>query len=961
MVARQQYKRRPTPAPLARATGSILDLIGLRDIQEGCLCLHPNTITGKKSKQHELEYKAVLAVEPINFMLMSEQEQEAILESFRRLLTRLSTNEQISIHVRVLPYDLQPYLAKLEEAKTHSSSELVSTMAQDHKVFLQKLASRHAILQREFYVRVGIVLDKSQQRFKRYKLSPQEIFERAKTLLDQKCQDLLSDIQAAGLAASRLDDYELAQYYLSCVHSRYATDYPIQPTHLFAHDRPARSLRLADIENMSADSPVTEERTPPPAPTAAVPAIVPHDPVPGVARWEALDLSDLPSESDTPPSLPVSSETGKKPGWFGKKFATKPSEKKGHKKDRGSNIRSAYTMLSELVQPSLIEQREHYIRLYRESSEYFRARSVEGYPAFVVAGWMDRLIQIDEPYVDLVMFIGTLDPIQYTNLLSRKLTGYVATQRIESQAGRVDDPHITEARQDVEDLRAKIVQQVEHVHAVSLYVCARGSSLEELKSRDGKIVSLLRSLDMDNVELSLQHLQAWQCVLPDARDVLARHKILDTSSVVTAFPFASTSLSTEPGSLVGVMPSGSLVIIDPSSSQLDNGHEIKFAKSGAGKSYHEKVTLMRRLLMGYASVVVDPENEYASLCEQFDGASVRLSSGSLQINPFDLPRSDSKDRNTLEEKFNSLLVLFDLLLADRTPGPGTLNQREKSYLAKCVTRTYADCGITTDVSTHTKQPPCMMDLYAVMKSGVCGRDEFDLADRLLRHLSAFPQETQVQLDNPLVVFNIRDLSDELRPVGVFSIVEHVWTQVRSEKRPHKRQLIIDEGWALLQYPESGRHLAELCRRARKYNLSLRITSQMVEDFLGTEAGRVILTNASMKFLMKQDPASIDEITRAFHLSDGERKYLLSCGRGEGLFFANQSHVPLKVVASEIEHHIATTNPQEIEEQERKREEEQAANKRTVKMEAIAVEARANEYTVVMPHFYEQRSNTERSS
>jgi type IV secretory pathway VirB4 component len=175
--------------------------------------------------------------------------------------------------------------------------------------------------------------------------------------------------------------------------------------------------------------------------------------------------------------------------------------------------------------------------------------------------------------------------------------------------------------------------------------------------------------------------------------------------------------------------------------------------------------------------------------------------------------------------------------------------------------------------------------------------------------------------------------------------------VRSERIPHKRQLIIDEGWALLQYPESGRHLAELCRRARKYNLSLRITSQMVEDFLGTDAGRVILTNASMKFLMKQDPASIDEITRAFHLSEGERKFLLSCSRGEGLFFANQSHVPLRVVASDIEHRLASTTPQELEAREQQAREQQAEQQRQHTLEALAVEQRANEYTIVMPRFY----------
>ncbi len=448
--------------------------------------------------------------------------------------------------------------------------------------------------------------------------------------------------------------------------------------------------------------------------TPSAPAV--HRPD-GVA-WEPLDISDLPPNSEPSPIVLPLHRTPE----------VEPPAKKGiwNKKEQNRKEETPYTTLVDLLQPAMIEQREHYVKVHRESTEYFRGRSIEGYPAIVIAGWLDRLIQINEPYIDILLFLEILDPKSYTNNLTRQITGYRATQVIDDRHGKTENPYIAAARENVEDLRDKLVRQTEHVHAVSLYLFSRGSSVQELKQRDEKLVSLLRSLDLDSVELSLEHLQAWQTLLPDAKDILARRKILDTSSVVTAFPFASTSLSTEPGSLVGIMPNGSLVIINPTSPQLENGHEIKFARSGAGKSFDEKVRLARSLLLGLEAIVIDPENKYATLCQKYDGVTIRLSSGVLPLNPFDLPRSDSGERSILEEQFQSLLTLFDLLLADKDPG--TLSQKEKSYLQKCIARTYAKKGITSDATTHGKKPPCMLDLYSVLEDDEeCGPDPFEFS------------------------------------------------------------------------------------------------------------------------------------------------------------------------------------------------------------------------------------------
>jgi TraG P-loop domain len=882
--------------------GNILNLINVREIQDSCLC-------SQAPKKKEQEYRAVLAIEPVNFGLMSDREQETVLESFRILLQRLSIGNTLSIHIRIRPYDLQPYLEKLQYARESTDNVVIRDIAQDHELFVRGLTSEQAILQREFYIRVVA----PQLGHTKKRLSPEELFDRAKNQLDLLCRDVLEDIQRCGLAGHRLDNIELAQYYLSCVHSHYAEQFPIQAANLLAVDTPLQAARFKNLRET-----LQQENTAPAEPMARK--------QPQETAFEQTPSMDIPLQE----------------------APEKPLQKK--RKGKNDKEDTPYTTLVDLLQPAMIEQREHYIKVHRESSEYFRGRSIEGYPAIVIAGWLDRLIQINEPYVDMLLFLETLDPKSYTNNLTRQITGYRATQVIDDRHGKTENPYIAAARENVEELRDKLVRQTEHVHAVSLYLFTRGSSLQELKQRDEKLVSLLRSLDLDSVELSLEHLQAWEMMLPDSKDILARRKILDTSSVVTAFPFASSSLSTEPGSLVGVMPNGSLVIVNPASPQLENGHEIKFARSGAGKSFDAKVRLARDLLMGFEGIVIDPEDEFYALCKEFNGVTIRLSSGTLPLNPFDLPRSDTRERTILEEQFQSLLTLFDLLLADKDPG--TLSQREKSYLQKCIAFTYAKKGITSDVTTHRKKPPCMYDLYSVLDNDEeCGPDTFELADRLSRHLFAFPEETSVELSNPLIVFSIRDLSDELKPAGLFLITDFVWKRVRSEKFPRPRLLVIDEAWTLLEFPEGGRFLASLSRRARKYNLCLRVISQNVEDFLSSEAGRTILVNSSMKFLMKQDPSTIDAVQQAFKLSEGERNYLLGASRGEGIFFCNLSHVPLRVIASELEYRIATTNPQELLQAEMDRiANEQKEEDDTLRTQAIAIR-NGSEYNVVLPSYY----------
>jgi type IV secretory pathway VirB4 component len=404
--------------------------------------------------------------------------------------------------------------------------------------------------------------------------------------------------------------------------------------------------------------------------------------------------------------------------------------------------------------------------------------------------------------------------------------------------------------------------------------------------------------------------------LPSGRDDLLAYRNLDTSSLATTFPFASSSLSMERGVLYGVATrSQSPIIVDPFDASLENANLAVFAMAGAGKSYFVKLMALRNLLAGVDFLVVDPENEYGGVCRAADGQFIRLASTSAhRLNPFDLPPPDASPVDgvdALAEQVTSVVGLMNVLLAERG---SSLNPYERSVLDHAVYQAYAAVGVTPDPATHHRPAPVLADLQAALES-----QDTDvasgLATRLRRYVHGslagglFSGPTNVALNRRLVVFNIQQLEEELRPVAMHLIANFVWNRVRRERRP--RLLVIDEAWSLLRYPEGGEFVSGMARRARKYYLGLVTITQDVADFLRSDHGRAVLFNAAMKLLLKQDATTVEAVADAFQLTVEERQYLLGANKGEGLLFARGARLPISVEASPAEHRLATTAPREL--------------------------------------------------
>ncbi|MEX1024431.1 MAG: hypothetical protein WD226_05075 [Planctomycetota bacterium] len=377
-------------------------------------------------------------------------------------------------------------------------------------------------------------------------------------------------------------------------------------------------------------------------------------------------------------------------------------------------------------------------------------------------------------------------------------------------------------------------------------------------------------------------------------------------------PFGSSHLAVGDGILYGENAHNhSLVVHNPFGSDQENANKTVFAKSGAGKSYLCKIEALRALLLGIDYLVIDPEDEYGRLCEAVGGQMVRLSGTSPHhINPFDLPAAvdDAEGRDPLAERVLALQGLLGVMLSD--PGH-PLGQRERGVLDEALYETYRRAGITRDATTHGIPAPVLRDLFNVLRE----RDEVHgLADRLTRYVDGslghvFSERTTTSLDQPFVVFQMRDLEEDLRPVAMYVIADHVWREVT--RRPRPRMLLIDEAWSLVRHADGARFLADMARRARKRWLGLTTVTQDVEDFLASAEGHTILANSSVQLLMRQDSSTIGVVEETFGLSRGEREFLLGCRRGEGLFLARGNHVALRVEASELEHALATTAPAEL--------------------------------------------------
>ncbi len=562
--------------------------------------------------------------------------------------------------------------------------------------------------------------------------------------------------------------------------------------------------------------------------------------------------------------------------------------------------------VADIIAPSSIEVKQNYIKI---GEQYAKSYFIFSYPRYLSTGWLSPIINLNVP-MDISFYLHPIASERILRKLRRRVTEVQAEIAEKEEKGLIRDPVLETAYRDLEDLRDKLQTAQERMFHFGLYFTVYGNTEEELRDIETNLRSILESRLIYIKPALYQQKEGFICTSPYNLDLLMVNTLMNTAPLSSMFPFVSFDLSSNEGILYGVnRHNSSLVLFDRFT--LANANSVIFATSGAGKSYAVKLEVLRYLMLNVDAIIVDPENEYKFLAEAVGGSFFNISlASSHHINPFDLPipREDEKADDVLRTNIVNLVGLIRVMLGGLTP-------EEDGIMDLALTETYAAKDITSESDPSLwgkKLPfPIMSDLEEVLST-------MEGTESLIRRLQRFTkgvysnffnQPSNVDMENRLVVFGIRDMEDELRPMALFMILRYIWKTIRSVMK--KRLLIIDEAWWLMKTEDGASFLFGTVKRARKYWLGVTTITQDVNDFMKSDYGRPIITNSSLTLLMKQSPATITTVKDTFNLTEEEKMILLESPVGEGIFFAGTKHVLIKILASYTEDQIITTSPEEV--------------------------------------------------
>ncbi len=558
--------------------------------------------------------------------------------------------------------------------------------------------------------------------------------------------------------------------------------------------------------------------------------------------------------------------------------------------------------LKDIIAPSALKVSPKELHL---GEKIVRSFFVISYPRFLAESWFAPIINLDKVF-DISIFVHPIETSKILKTFQKKVAEVQSQIHTREDKGLVRDPMLDTAYQDLEGLRDRLQQAQEKLFDVGLYISIYANTTNELDKIESEIRSILEAKLVYVKPALFQQEQGYKSVLPLGTDLLEVHSKLNSSPLSSLFPFVSFDLTSDRGILFGInRHNSSLILFDRFS--LENYNSVTLAKSGSGKSYATKLEILRTLMFDTEVIVLDPEREYEYMAEATGGRYFNISlTSEHHINPFDLPiiREDETSAGVLRSNIINLVGLFRIMM-------GGLTAEEDAIMDRAITETYALKDITAESDFSNVEAPLMSDFELVL-SGMEGGES--LAQRLTKYTrgtwSGFiNRPTNVDMNKKFVVFSLRDMEDELKPVAMYIVTHYIWNAIRKDIK--KRLLVIDEAWWMMKSEDTASFLLSLAKRGRKYFLGLSTITQDVDDFIKSPYGLPIITNSSIQLLLKQSPTTIDKLQSTFNLTDEEKYLLLESGVGEGIFFAGLKHVAIKIIASYTEDQIITSDPSQI--------------------------------------------------
>ena len=575
------------------------------------------------------------------------------------------------------------------------------------------------------------------------------------------------------------------------------------------------------------------------------------------------------------------------------------------KKEREGSIPEEDVInLKDIIAPSSFESKQNFLRVGERFAKSF---FIFSYPRYLSTGWLSPIINLQHP-MDISFHIHPIASNIVLKKLRKKLTEVQAEMMEKEEKGLIRDPILETAYQDIETLRNSLQTAQERVFKFGIYITVYTDTQKELRKIETVLRSILESRLIYIRPALFRQKEGFISCNPYCLDQLAVHTTMNTAPLSSIFPFVSSDLSANEGILYGInMHNNSLVLFDRFT--LENANMTIFGISGSGKSYAIKLEILRYLMQGIDTIIIDPENEYKFLSDAVGGSYFKISlNSSDHINPFDLPKPMEEENpgNVLKSNIINLVGLLRIMLGGLTP-------KEDAIIDQALIETYASRDITpeTDPALWEENIPILSDFESVLENMKGTESLVERVRKFSRgsYADFFNQKSNVSMENKLVVFGIRDMEEELRPMAMFIILRHIWNTVRSVLK--KRILVVDEAWWIMQSEDGASFLYGICKRGRKYWLGVSTITQDVSDFMKSSYGQPIITNSSLQLLMKQSPASMDVVQKTFNLTEQEKYLLLESNVGEGVFFAGQKHIAIRITASYTEDQIITTSPEQV--------------------------------------------------
>ena len=573
--------------------------------------------------------------------------------------------------------------------------------------------------------------------------------------------------------------------------------------------------------------------------------------------------------------------------------------------------RMGLVSIKDIIAPSAMQINPDHLKL---NDKFVRTLFIFTYPRYLTTGWFSPIVNLNEE-LDIAFYVTPVSSEKILKTLKGKVGQIRSTISAQQEKGAVRDPMLETALGDVEELRDRLVQGTERFFHLALYITLYTETKKELEEKTKEIEGLLGHKLVYSKRTVYQMEEGFNSTMPLGNDDIGVVNSMNTSPLSTIFPFVSSELTSDEGILYGInRHNNSLIIFDRFT--LPNANSVVFAIPGAGKSYAVKLEILRSLMFGADVIVVDPENEYKHLCDAAGGTFLRISLDSdYRLNPFDLPPkiSGMSAKDIIRSAVINLKGLMRLML-------GRMTKEEDALVDRALLETYAKKDITAESDLNKITSPTMQDFQEILET-MEGAE--NLVSRVKKYTEGtfsglFNQPTNVEMNTQFIVFSIRDIEEELRPVAMYVVLNYIWNVVRAELK--RRVLVIDEAWWMMQYEDSARFMYAMAKRGRKYYLGMTTISQDVSDFLNSDHGKAVVTNSSMMILLKQSPANIDLLKKTFYLTEEEKYLLLESDVGEGIFFAGPKHVAIKIVASYMEDQLITTDPKQILEMEQSKKE-----------------------------------------